>query len=190
MIPISKPIVWPFRDLRFFSTTSLTNSAISVVSGILFTPKSFFKVFTLLLFFFNNSFNLSVLVGPGAILITEIFFFLNIIDNDLSTLTKAILYALDNIIFSLGSFTCRLEIKKIYPFLFNETFWLGASYRINESAAAIGGLADFQVSKQLRLGYAYEYPISDLRAYTSGTHEVLIMFEIFKSKRIKSPRYF
>ena len=75
-------------------------------------------------------------------------------------------------------------------FLFNETFWLGASYRINESAAAIGGLADFQVSQQLRLGYAYEYPISDLRAYTSGTHEVLIMFEIFKSKRIKSPRYF
>ncbi|OUR91035.1 hypothetical protein A9Q87_11195 [Flavobacteriales bacterium 34_180_T64] len=75
-------------------------------------------------------------------------------------------------------------------FLFNETFWLGGSYRINESTAAIGGIADFQVSKQLRLGYAYEYPISDLRAYTSGTHEVLIMFEIFKSKRIKSPRYF
>ena len=75
-------------------------------------------------------------------------------------------------------------------FLFNEVFWIGGSYRINESTAAIGGIADFQVSKQLRLGYAYEYPISDLRAYTSGTHEVLIMFEIFKSKRIKSPRYF
>ena len=75
-------------------------------------------------------------------------------------------------------------------FLFNETFWLGASYRINESAAAIGGIADFQISKQLRIGYAYEYPISDIRAYTSGTHEVLLMFEVFKSKRIKSPRYF
>jgi type IX secretion system PorP/SprF family membrane protein len=75
-------------------------------------------------------------------------------------------------------------------FLFNETFWVGAGYRINESAAAIGGIADFQVSKQLRIGYAYEYPISDLRPYTSGTHEVLLMFEVFKSKRIKSPRYF
>ncbi|MFC0604784.1 PorP/SprF family type IX secretion system membrane protein [Winogradskyella pulchriflava] len=75
-------------------------------------------------------------------------------------------------------------------FLFNETFWIGAGYRINESAAAIGGIADFQVSKQLRIGYAYEYPISDIRAYTSGTHEVLLMFEVFKSKRIKSPRYF
>lgn len=75
-------------------------------------------------------------------------------------------------------------------FLFNDTFWLGASYRINESAAAFGGIADFQVSKQLRIGYAYEYPISEIRAYTSGTHEVLLMFEIFKSKRIKSPRFF
>jgi type IX secretion system PorP/SprF family membrane protein len=75
-------------------------------------------------------------------------------------------------------------------FLFNETFWIGAGYRINESAAAIGGIADFQISKQMRIGYAYEYPISDIRPYTSGTHEVLLMFEVFKNKRIKSPRYF
>lgn len=75
-------------------------------------------------------------------------------------------------------------------FLFNDVFWLGGSYRINESAAAIGAIADFQISKQLRIGYAYEYPISELRAYTGGTHEVLLMFEIFQSKRIKSPRFF
>jgi len=75
-------------------------------------------------------------------------------------------------------------------FLFNEKFWLGAAYRVNESAAAFGALVDFQVSKVLRLGYAYEYPISDIRPYASGTHEVLLMFEVFKNKRIKSPRYF
>ena len=75
-------------------------------------------------------------------------------------------------------------------FLFYEKFWVGGSYRINELAQAVGGIADFQVSKQLRIGYAYEYPLSELSSYTSGTHEVLLMFEIFKSKRIKSPRYF
>ena len=75
-------------------------------------------------------------------------------------------------------------------FLFNDVFWVGAGYRINQSAAAIGGIVDFQVSRQIRIGYAYEYPISDIRAYTSGTHEILLMFEVFKSKRIKSPRYF
>ena len=75
-------------------------------------------------------------------------------------------------------------------FLFHEKFWIGGAYRFNEQAGALGGIADFQVSKQLRIGYAYEYPISDLAPYTSGTHEVLLMFEIFKSRRIKSPRYF
>jgi type IX secretion system PorP/SprF family membrane protein len=75
-------------------------------------------------------------------------------------------------------------------FLFSEVFWIGAAYRVNESAGALGGLADFQISKQLRIGYAYEYPISDLRPYTSGTHEVLLMFELFNVKRVKSPRYF
>ena len=75
-------------------------------------------------------------------------------------------------------------------FLFYEKFWAGAAYRANEHAAAIGAIADFQISKQMRIGYAYEYPISDIAPYTSGTHEVLLMFEVFKSNRIKSPRYF
>lgn len=83
-----------------------------------------------------------------------------------------------------------LSIDVTANFLFNEKLWLGAGYRFDERAGEFSGLADFQVSKQLRIGYSYGYPISDLRPYTSGTHEVLLMFEIFKSKRIKSPRYF
>lgn len=75
-------------------------------------------------------------------------------------------------------------------FLFYEKFWLGAAYRFNESAGALGAIADWQISQQWRIGYAYEHPISDIRPYSSGTHEVLLMFEVFKSKRVKSPRYF
>ncbi|MEO6347728.1 MAG: type IX secretion system membrane protein PorP/SprF [Aquaticitalea sp.] len=83
-----------------------------------------------------------------------------------------------------------LSIDVTANFLFYEKFWLGGGYRFDERAGEFAGLVDFQISKQLRLGYSYAYPISDLRPYTSGTHEVLLMFEIFKSKRIKSPRYF
>ncbi len=77
-------------------------------------------------------------------------------------------------------------------FLFNEKFWLGGSYRFNEFTGALGALVDFQVSKQFRIGYAYEYPLSDISQYSSGTHEVLLMFELNrpKSYRAKSPRYF
>lgn len=76
-------------------------------------------------------------------------------------------------------------------FLFYEKFWLGGSYRVNRAAEALGGFADFQVTKQLRVGYAYEKPISDIARYTTGTHEILLIYEFkFLSSRLKSPRYF
>ncbi len=76
-------------------------------------------------------------------------------------------------------------------FLYKEKIWLGGGYRYNQNTSTLGALADFQISKQLRIGYAYEHYLSDLRPFTGGTHEVLIMFEIVKTgKRIKSPRYF
>ncbi|WP_397362617.1 type IX secretion system membrane protein PorP/SprF [Olleya sp. R77988] len=75
--------------------------------------------------------------------------------------------------------------------LFNEKFWLGGSYRYNRDTSTIGALTDFQISPQMRIGYAYEHYITDLRPYTGGTHELLLMFEVFKpTKRVKSPRYF
>ncbi len=75
--------------------------------------------------------------------------------------------------------------------LFNEKLWLGGSYRYNRDTSTVGALADFQVSQQMRIGYAYEHYITDLRPFTGGTHELLLMFEVFKpTKRVKSPRYF
>ncbi|MGB1308619.1 MAG: PorP/SprF family type IX secretion system membrane protein [Oceanihabitans sp.] len=76
-------------------------------------------------------------------------------------------------------------------FLFFEKLWLGASYRINNYTSALGGIVDFQISKPIRIGYAYEFPLSDIKDYSGGSHEILLIFEIFKTnKRIKSPRYF
>lgn len=75
--------------------------------------------------------------------------------------------------------------------LFYEKLWLGGSYRINQSTGAIGGFVDFQISRQLRVGYAYEHPLSDIANYTDGTHEVLLIYEFkFMSSKLKSPRYF
>lgn len=75
--------------------------------------------------------------------------------------------------------------------LFNEKLWLGGSYRYNNDTATVGALTDFQVTPQIRIGYAYEHFISDLRPYTGGTHEIILMYEFFKTtKRVKSPRYF
>ncbi|MFS4416284.1 type IX secretion system membrane protein PorP/SprF [Maribacter sp. 2307ULW6-5] len=76
-------------------------------------------------------------------------------------------------------------------FLFGEKFWIGASYRVND-ASNFGALMDYQISKDFRLGYAYDLPTSEVRPYTGGTHEVFLIFEPGKRKTgpIKSPRYF
>jgi type IX secretion system PorP/SprF family membrane protein len=73
-------------------------------------------------------------------------------------------------------------------FLFNEKLWIGGSYRVDDSA---GALVSFQLTRQLTIGYAYDYPMSDLKPYTSGSHEIMIMFDFkFDKSKYKSPRYF
>lgn len=73
-------------------------------------------------------------------------------------------------------------------FLFNDKLWIGGSYRLEDSA---GALVSFQITKQLQIGYAYDYPISDLKPYTSGSHEIMLMFDFkFDKSKYKSPRYF
>mgnify|MGYP000636550516 FL=1 len=77
---------------------------------------------------------------------------------------------------------------------FNTNIWLrdiiglGVSYRTGD---AIIGMAEIQVNENLRFGYAYDMTISALKSYNTGTHEIMIRYELgnFKTK-IKSTRYF
>lgn len=72
--------------------------------------------------------------------------------------------------------------------LLNEVFWLGASYRTKDSWAAI---TSFQITKQLRMGYSYDYSIQGLQKYNSGTHEITLGFDFsFDKNKIITPRYF
>ncbi len=81
-----------------------------------------------------------------------------------------------------------LSYDTTLSFLFNEKFWIGGAYRFDDS---VGALVDFQITKQLKLGYAYDYPISKIRPFTTGSHEIMIMFDFkFDNSKYKSPRYF
>ena len=65
---------------------------------------------------------------------------------------------------------------------------LGVSYRTGD---AVLGMAEIQASRNLRFGYAYDMPFSPLKAYTRGSHEIMIRYEWGSSKsKIKSTRYF
>ncbi|WP_373075167.1 type IX secretion system membrane protein PorP/SprF [Zeaxanthinibacter enoshimensis] len=76
-------------------------------------------------------------------------------------------------------------------FLYSEKIWFGATYRLNNSSG-FGALIDYQISKDFRIGYAYDTPTGDLKPYSSGTHEVILIYETGFKKLgpAKSPRYF
>lgn len=73
-------------------------------------------------------------------------------------------------------------------FLLYEKLWIGSMYRWNDS---FGMLLQYEVNNKLKFGYAYDYIISDLSRYTTGSHEIMIGYDIGNGTRGDvSPRYF
>ncbi|CAM3323467.1 PorP/SprF family type IX secretion system membrane protein [Aequorivita lipolytica] len=72
--------------------------------------------------------------------------------------------------------------------LFYERFELGVSYRLDDS---FSGLVGFQITPNIRVGYAYDRVISDLKAEGPHSHEIILTFDVFFSPpSIISPRFF
>jgi len=73
-------------------------------------------------------------------------------------------------------------------FLFNQVFEVGATYRRDDS---FGAMVNYSINPNLRIGYAYDRIISDLKVSTSASHEIILLFDLnFPKKVSQSPRYF
>jgi len=59
-------------------------------------------------------------------------------------------------------------------FLINEKLWLGLAYRVGD---ALGGLVSLDATDNLKFGYAYEFATTALNPYTSGSHEIFIIYK-------------
>ncbi len=65
---------------------------------------------------------------------------------------------------------------------------LGFSYRTGD---AVVGMVELQMSKQLRMGYAYDRTFSNLGSFNRGTHELMLRMEFGSpNSKVASPRYF
>ena len=81
-----------------------------------------------------------------------------------------------------------MQVDLTANFLFYERFWAGAMYRHQD---AVGLLLQYVVEDIIRVGYAYDYTISGLSDYTSGTHEIMLGVDLRKRYGgHTSPRYF
>ena len=73
-------------------------------------------------------------------------------------------------------------------FLLYDKVTLGAEYRWS---AAMSGLVGFQATDNIFIGFAYDYQTTDIEAYSDGSYEVMLRFELFnRPERVLTPRFF
>ena len=65
-------------------------------------------------------------------------------------------------------------------FLFQQRLWLGVMLR---GKAAIGANIVYTTKSSLRLGYAYDYMLNSIQRFSSGSHEVMIGYNVNRSKK-------
>lgn len=82
-----------------------------------------------------------------------------------------------------------IEVDINCNFLINRRLWLGAGYRTNDALIA---MIEYNITPQLRAGYAYDYTLTDIGTYSNGSHEIMLGFDFGRDVEIKkrSPRYF
>ncbi|MEW7280881.1 type IX secretion system membrane protein PorP/SprF [Aquimarina sp. 2201CG1-2-11] len=74
--------------------------------------------------------------------------------------------------------------------LLYDKFELGVSYRYTDSFIALAG---FNITQNLKIGYSYDFSVSDLGDYNDGSHEIILLFNfdlLNFSNKYSSPRFF
>ncbi len=72
--------------------------------------------------------------------------------------------------------------------VFNNKFWVGASYRNEESIYFLAGI---QFWEAFAISYSYDYPFSRIVGFQSGSHEIVLSYRFFGNYKEKCycPRY-
>jgi type IX secretion system PorP/SprF family membrane protein len=87
-----------------------------------------------------------------------------------------------------SAFNAPTSLDVSTNFLFNDRFEVGATYRLEDS---FGAMVNYAITPSLRVGYAYDHIVSDLKVTTPSSHEFILLFDLNFSKKVsRSPRYF
>jgi len=62
---------------------------------------------------------------------------------------------------------------------FNNKIWAGIIFRSDD---ALGLSLGIKLKERLNIGYGFDYSVSKIRKYNSGSHEVMLSFVITKKK--------
>lgn len=96
------------------------------------------------------------------------------IDDEISAVPSVMIKKVGNIPIS---YDANLKVS------FRDRFWVGGSYRKQDSFAALAGV---NFSNVFNITYSYDYATSRLRSYTSGSHEIVLGFQLDNRYRVRS----
>jgi type IX secretion system PorP/SprF family membrane protein len=72
---------------------------------------------------------------------------------------------------------------------YNKKFWGGVSYRMGRLGDAITGMLGIELFNGLRIGYAYEFTMREISAYSDGSHEFMLGYS-FSLKKERPPQQY
>jgi type IX secretion system PorP/SprF family membrane protein len=69
-----------------------------------------------------------------------------------------------------------MDANLIYSYLItqNQKVSLGATYRMNDAAAVLLGYQHPYKNFSYKIGYSYDFTLSKIKGYSSGTHEIIL----------------
>lgn len=87
-----------------------------------------------------------------------------------------------------SAFNAPTSLDVSANFLFNNKFEIGGTYRLEDS---FGAMVNYAITPSIKLGYAYDHIVSDLKVTTPSSHEIILLFDLnFPKKVSSSPRFF
>ncbi|HIA11258.1 MAG TPA: type IX secretion system membrane protein PorP/SprF [Flavobacteriales bacterium] len=76
-----------------------------------------------------------------------------------------------------GSFDITTKVN------FKEMIWGGLSYRHKDAIVVFLG---YELNHMIKIGYSYDFTVSEIRKYSSGSHEIILGAKLFKSAQKSS----
>ncbi|WP_299222687.1 type IX secretion system membrane protein PorP/SprF [uncultured Aquimarina sp.] len=163
--------------------------------------------------FASNNSKLQLNIGAGLFLFSNNFYAgissPNLLPNDVDisgigvSQSKTHLYGVTGFVFDLVDevkLKPSMVIKQVLdsPLTFDislnsliyNKFELGISYRYEDAFIALAG---FNITKNLKVGYSYDFSTSELSGYNNGSHEIILLynFDLLNfSNKYTSPRFY
>lgn len=83
------------------------------------------------------------------------------------------------------------QIEANANLIISNKYWLGLSYRNKVSMNILAGM---NLNKYLKVAYAYDYDTGKINAYSTGSHEIMLILSLDKNEKedfyLKTPRLF